>query len=286
MINIAKCYTFLEAKTQCSSKTTVALEKTPKPATKQPNPWAGFKRLSNDDIGASAKKPRKENNELPSPHICLKCGTEIRRGRDYYKKRHWIQNHPNELASKYSSMIVPKDHEKAVQRLRENETIHELHKANKNDSCQSKMTKKREMNKSIGNPVNTSTPGPTDVIPQANKETSLEESSTLLMTSSRTVQKSLASFIVTEDKPQPTPMEKMQSDINHILVMLGSLTCTEKPSQATEVGAHSDVTTLTTASSLLEIDHPDIIVDILEDGCKITCITCKNFAESQPKRKM
>ena len=81
-------------------------------------------------------------------------------------------------------------------------------------------------------------------------------------------------------------MEKMQSDINHILVMLGSLTCTERPSQASEVGAHSDVTALTIASNLLEIDHPDIIVDIIEDGCKITCITCKNFAESQPKRKM
>ena len=244
--------------------------------TKQPNPWAGFKRLSNDDIGASAKKPRRENNELPAPHVCLKCGTEIRRGRDYYKKRHWTQNHPNELASKYSSMIVPKDHEKAVQRFRQNETIHKLHEANKNDSCQSKMTKKSEMSKSN---TNTSTP-------QANKETSLEESSTLPMTSSRNVQKSLASFIVTEDKPQPTPMEKMQSDINHILVMLGSLTCTERPSQASEVGAHSDVTALTIASNLLEIDHPDIIVDIIEDGCKITCITCKNFAESQPKRKM
>jgi hypothetical protein len=65
--------------------------------------------------------------------------------------------------------------------------------------------------------------------------------------------------------------------------MLGSLTCTEKPSQ---VGAHSDVTTLRLASNLLEIDHPDIIVDIIEDGCKITCVTCKNFAESQAKRKM
>ncbi len=177
-------------------------------------------------------------------------------------------------------MIVPKDHEKAVQRLRENETIHKLHEANKNDSCQSKKSEKGKFN---SNPVDTSTHGPTDVIQQANKETSLEESSTLQMTSSRTVQKSLASFIVTEDKPQPTPMEKMQSDINHILVMLGSLTCTEKPSQ---VGAHSDVTTLRLASNLLEIDHPDIIVDIIEDGCKITCVTCKNFAESQAKRKM
>ena len=104
---------------------------------------------------------------------------------------------------------------------------------------------------------------------------------------SKTVQKSLARFIVPEDKADPTPIDKIQSDINRILIVLNSLTVTEKNRpQGTEFGVNSNVTTSIIASNLLEIRHPDIVIDIIEDGCKVTCVTCKNFIMSQPEKRM
>ena len=51
--------------------------------------------------------------------------------------------------------------------------------------------------------------------------------------------------------------------------MLGSLTVTEKSqSQATEVGVNSGVTTLISATNLLEIKHPDIYVEVIEDAAE------------------
>ena len=83
---------------------------------------------------------------------------------------------------------------------------------------------------------------------------------------------------VPEDKAEPTPMDKLQSDINRILE--------NNRSQGTEFGENSNVTTSIIASNLLEIRHPDIIIDIIEDGCKVTCVTCKNFIMSQQKKRM
>lgn len=54
------------------------------------NSWSGFKRLSSEQGG---KEPKGINDV---PHICLKCGAELTRGRDYYKKRHWDHAHKDE----------------------------------------------------------------------------------------------------------------------------------------------------------------------------------------------
>lgn len=75
---------------------------TPVPKDKQ-NPWSAFKRVSVcSGKNPVAKKQRKDepskgiNKEIPDPHICLQCGSEISRGRDYNKKRHWVQKHPEQ----------------------------------------------------------------------------------------------------------------------------------------------------------------------------------------------
>ena len=54
--------------------------------------------------------PKKDQ---PNPHICLKCGKELVRGRESYKIRHWQQNHKNENPKNALANIVPKDHESA-----------------------------------------------------------------------------------------------------------------------------------------------------------------------------
>lgn len=92
--------------------------------TDQRDPWAAFKRKS---TAASMHQPSKKPctaadrpKETPNPHICLVCGSELSRGRDFNKKRHWIQKHPDQPAGNYCSNIVPKDHELARKFLQRN----------------------------------------------------------------------------------------------------------------------------------------------------------------------
>ena len=165
-------------------------------------------------------------------------------------------------------MIVRKDHEKAVKFLKEKKNIIS------DPAASDSQLKGESVDDLSGNQ-------------QLVSESSSTRASSNSQKSPGTVQKSLASFFVADEKPQPTPMEKMQSDIDRILVMLDSLTVNEKSqSQANEVGVNSDVTTLISASNLLEIKHPDIHVEVIEDGCRVTCLPCKNVILSQPSRRM
>ena len=98
---------------------------TPVPKEKQ-NPWSAFKRVSFcSGKNPVAKKQRKDgpskgiNKEIPDPHIYLECGSEISRGRDYNKRRHWVQKHPEQPPESYAKQIVPKNHELAGKRLAE-----------------------------------------------------------------------------------------------------------------------------------------------------------------------
>ena len=89
--------------------------------------------------------------------------------------------------------------------------------------------------------------------------------------------------MVAEKKAEVSPVEQMQGDVNRILVMLEALTIPEKDKEIKAVNVNHDVTAIITASNLLEVKHPDIIVDILEDGCKITCHPCQQFQLAQQK---
>lgn len=101
---------------------------------------------------------------------------------------------------------------------------------------------------------------------------------------SASVQKSIQSFTVAEEKPQVSRVEQMQGDINRILVMLESLTIPDKNKKYGDLTVNHDVTAVLTASNLLEVKHPDVVVDILEDGCKVTCNPCKHFQLAQQKK--
>ena len=272
------------------------------------NPWAGFKRcrLSSTDASSDklmpAKKVKKLAKEPPAKgkadeHVCLECGARIARGRDFYKKRHWMQVHKNEQQHLYLSMIVPENHEKARKVIREKKQTNTMQStesstSTKNRSMSCKDTavtpSDRDMfgiSLSIADKVSTSAAN--DCCTSASGEGSQESMNEKTCSSSGTVQKSLSGFVITEEKPQPSPVEKIQSDINRILVILESFTVTEQNHpEAVKLAVNSDVTTLTTASNLMEIKHPDIVIKIIDDGCKITCMTCQNFFISQPKKKM
>ena len=241
-------------------------EKTPAPiqVTKS-NPWSGFKRHSKVEQGIEVKRRKEANDE---PHICHKCGAELTLGREYYKRRHWEQAHKDEKKDMYSKMIVRRDHEKARNFL----------------------LQKKEQNKMKNSPKSLIT-GEKGHVPNELLSQNIQQTSTSCDTSDQTcdtsrnsVRRSLESFVTVREKQQPDSLEKIQSDINQILFKLGSLTVNE--SSSITYGVNCDVTTLKTVSNLTEVKHPDIRIETLEDGCKITCMACKNYMMSQPTKKV
>ena len=66
------------------------------------------------------KRRKKEDID---PHVCLECGSELSRGRDSNKSRHWKQCH-KKSEKDCRSVIVPKSHEKAKSLLKQKQLAH------------------------------------------------------------------------------------------------------------------------------------------------------------------
>jgi hypothetical protein len=72
-----------------SAKTTGSSMELCKVTSIKKDPWAGFKRKHTEQLATENVKVKKQevsNNiqpkkDQPNPHICLKCGTELVRGR-------------------------------------------------------------------------------------------------------------------------------------------------------------------------------------------------------------
>lgn len=221
-----------------------------------PDPWAAFKRKS---TGASvkplSKKPCKEAKESPNPHICLVCGSELSRGRDFNKRRHWIQKHPDQPAEQYLSNIVAKDHELAQKFLQRSK----------------KTTKPPKPQKSLEVPSGKVTPGPAAERPPPHPA----------------VQSSLSGYVTSESNLQTeSRIQNMQNDLSRVILMLESLTVPETKKSPADVIVNKDIAGVLSSTRLLDVKHPDIIVDILEDGSQITCYTCQQFHLSQPKNNV
>ena len=109
----------------------------PKPVppilSRRTNPWADFK-LESGSHGKDLQRPhvkkRKQfvmastlSKDKPEPHICLRCGSEILQGRDFYKKN-GIGNKNSDQPEQYNAEhIVPKNHEQVHKLLRANKKI-------------------------------------------------------------------------------------------------------------------------------------------------------------------
>lgn len=86
-------------------------------------------------------------------------------------------------------------------------------------------------------------------------------------------------------------MDKVQNDIVILMlessnIDLESLTVPEKQNAQADVMVNKDIAGVISASRLFDVKHPDIVMDILEDGCRITSYTCQQFQLSQPRKKM
>ena len=62
--------------------------------------------------------------------------------------------------------------------------------------------------------------------------------------------------------------------------MLSTLTLQEKHANDIDLGNTSDIG-IKNAKNIIEILHKDINIEVLEDGCKITCITCRRYIEDE-----
>ena len=103
----------------------------------------------------------------------------------------------------------------------------------------------------------------------------------------KTVQKSLSNFVVVAEKQ---PLEQLQKDVNCMLVVLQSLTVGENTALKRHVEVNINVSTVLSTSNLLEVKHPNILVgdvlQILENGCRVTCYTCQQYQMSQQKKRL
>jgi hypothetical protein len=236
---------------------------------------------SQHNLSNSREKSRKETLD---PYICLKCGAELARGgREYYKNRHWEQAHKDEQEGQYVTMIVRKDHEKAknfLRQIKENKkprvTSQNEKSKEKDHLPQNTARKDDEIGETTG-----SKSSPASEESDASKTVKLHD------VQATSTQRSLGSYFKVEEKPEPSVLEKIQSDVNQILVTLGSLKLVERGTHhESTADVNCDVTTLKAAGNLMEVKHPDIHVDTLVDGCKVTCVSCKKYMMSQSTRKV
>ena len=198
--------------------------------------------------------------EKPDPHICLDCGAEISRGRDYNKKRHWTQKHSEKPKEDYAKYVVPKNHELARKLLKSNKKESE---SQLQDNIQAEETGESSINQaSLLNVID--------------------------MPETEPMQRSITNFMVTEENSETqSPVEKIQGDMNRVILMLESLTIPEKnKTHRWQLSVNEDITGVLSASNILEVKHPDVIVQILEDGCRVTCHSCQKYQQSRRRKNV
>jgi len=121
--------------------------------------------------------------------VCLKCGTNIKRGGgEFYRERHWESKHNHEAESLSKLFIVSSDHEDAI-------------KCKKTSKCSSEQTKQAR----------------TFATPSASviSKKPLASSSVTADEPELSIQKSLGSSL--NDKPSPPnedTLENIQSGVN------------------------------------------------------------------------
>ena len=102
-------------------------------------------------------------------------------------------------------------------------------------------------------------------------------------TTSGKTQKSLEGFLSHDDELSPNEKKdkfaKMQSDINQIKLMLLSLRLQQTGADDVRIedtghwGVNDD------------IKHDNIPIEILDDGCKVTCTVCRTFMQMNQSRR-
>ena len=104
------------------------------------------------------------------------------------------------------------------------------------------------------------------------------------------MQSSLERYYEAEHKQntdEPATLDQIRNGISEVLVKLDTLSIRDHPSQPIlSQNFSSDISLIKSAQNLMELNHPEIVVDILEDGCRVTCMTCKEYFASDLQSKL
>ena len=100
------------------------------------------------------------------------------------------------------------------------------------------------------------------------------------------VQSSMTGFLSPEPDTEitrPATIQQTQSNISCLLVTVESMAikykCSTSHSKSiTQVSA--DIGTLKDADNYLEISHPEITIEVLEDGCRVIYVPCQQYVMS------
>lgn len=219
--------------------------------------WDFLKRtkISEKDEGPRLKK--KKLSDEPQQHVCLKCGSTLSRGRDSYKIRHWEQMHKNEDPKLALELIVPSSHD---------------------DAKKLKLTK----NASLDSQPNPPTNNDQEPITHHTTPSVIHDAIPSVVAGDQFTQKNIVGYLDNaKDIPtEDNSMAKIQSDINQLKLMVASLSLQQKgaPVNLKSTGDEG----IRNAANIMEITHDDILVEILEDGCRVTCKPCKDYFLANP----
>ena len=265
--------------------------------------WFGFKRVrttsttTNTSTSTSTVSKttatRVQNDK--DPHLCLECGKEISRGREFYKKRHWENSHRGDLTFRYKTMIVPINHEKACALLKKKtqkqtskslttastpQAVHDfpsginkelvtIHNVNDDNSDENKI----DSNDVIENNPQHSMDVQLENSNSQNSDkafTSMQSGTTGSQVSdslndvckARNIQSTSSSFMTAENRTVTPTMEEIQSGINQILVKMESFSRNGRHGVEANMQdmLNNDTTSLKAANNLKEVCHPDIKV--------------------------
>ena len=110
------------------------------------------------------------------------------------------------------------------------------------------------------------------------------------------VQSTLTSYLdIEEGQLQGTDsaLERIENDVKRILIKLDQMGIQENSGQTGQLGPRqvdcsaTDAANLKVANNLLELANCEHMrVEILEDGCRVTCISCHEYIKANPHMKM
>lgn len=91
--------------------------------------------------------------------------------------------------------------------------------------------------------------------------------------------------ISSENSKCKTETAKLETYISQIKLMLEALSFNQCKNKAESKMHYVGDERIEAATNLLEISHPDIAVDVGDEHCKVTCLTCKMYLEAHTSRK-
>ena len=106
----------------------------------------------------------------------------------------------------------------------------------------------------------------------------------------KTIQTTVNSFFKAceSEKTGESSLDKIQDTVNEILVKLDELTLVSTPNKTTDHTSETvNIDDIKAAHNMLELANSEkITIETLNDGCRITCVTCKEFMKAMPHMNM